>query len=327
MLGGVAVSGNVITLIFCIRRFSKQEDFLKGFQQTIVPRLDKLDKITKQSQKNVKVLSDYTLNLKDVFKDIEQRIKSLEQKQSSSINYNPVNTPVATNTVARIPVVVFEPAVKRNMMEEMVEHFNSKNPDYFRDARFKPLTLTQQSIQGQVGLNPRRIVQLEAPSDSSQASYLTTEIDRENWLIPNITSPYISQIMRNLHENPEIFVVESGSETLRLIKPAKLKSVSSGLWEIEEPGEFSNGKISKIEPKTVLPQPLTKPVDIEKASTLDLPIILYLRKNGDTNLTDLLNNFQCDQEQLKERLIALQQEELINLIEQNDPNNPLYQLR
>jgi hypothetical protein len=133
--------------------------------------------------------------------------------------------------------------------------------------------------------------------------------------------------MRNLHENPEIFVVESGSETLRLIKPAKLKSVSSGLWEIEEPGEFSNGKISKIEPKTVLPQPLTKPVDIEKASTLDLPIILYLRKNGDTNLTDLLNNFQCDQEQLKERLIALQQEELINLIEQNDPNNPLYQLR
>ncbi|MGL5034705.1 MAG: hypothetical protein ACRC6M_12990, partial [Microcystaceae cyanobacterium] len=64
------------------------------------------------------------------------------------------------------------------------------------------------------------------------------EIDRENWLIPNITTPYISQIMRNLHENPEIFTAASSSGTLRLIKPAKLKLVSSGLWEIEEPGEF-----------------------------------------------------------------------------------------
>jgi hypothetical protein len=133
----------------------------------------------------------------------------------------------------------------------MIEQFNSQNRDYFRDDRFQPLTLTQRSIDGQVPvkltqqsikeqvvLNGCRILQLEVPFDSSQASYLTTKIDKENWLIPNIISPYIGKIMSNLDENPEIFTVESGSGSLRLIKPAKLKSVSLGLWEIEEPGEF-----------------------------------------------------------------------------------------
>ena len=237
-LGGLGTLGSIGTLVFCILRFSKLEYSLGGFQQTINPRLDKLEKTTKQSQNHVKILGDYNSSLKDVFKDIEKQIQSLEQKQSGSFGQNPVNIPVASNAVTQFPVAVFETPVKKSMTDEMVEQFNSQNRDYFRDGKFHPLTLTQQSIQGQVGLDARRIVQLEAPSDSSQASYLTTEIDRENWLIPNITSPYISQIMRNLHENSEIFTVESGSGTLRLIKPAKLKSVSSGLWEIEEPGAF-----------------------------------------------------------------------------------------
>lgn len=237
-LGGVGTLGSIGTLIFCILRFSKLEDFLEEFRQVIVPRLDQLGTKTKQSQANVKILSDYNLSLKEVFIDIEKRIQSLEQKQSSLLSYNPVNTSVAVNAIPQIPVPVFEIPAKKSMTDEMIEQFNGQNRDYFRDGKFHPLTLTQQSIQGQVGLNARRIVQLEVPSDSSQASYLTTEIDRENWLIPNITSPYFSQVMRNLHENPEIFTVESGSGTLRLIKPAKLKSVSLGLWEIEEPGEF-----------------------------------------------------------------------------------------
>jgi hypothetical protein len=145
--------------------------------------------------------------------------------------------------------------IKKSMTDEMVEQFNSLNLDYFRDDKFQPLTLTQraidgqvqvrltqQSVHGQVVLNGHRILQLEAPSDRSQASSLTTEIDKENFLIPNITSVYIRQIMNNLEENPEIFAVESGSGILRLVKPAKLKSVSSGLWEIEEPGIFQSNE-------------------------------------------------------------------------------------
>ncbi|MFM7576765.1 MAG: hypothetical protein ACKO5Q_07485, partial [Microcystaceae cyanobacterium] len=85
----------------------------------------------------------------------------------------------------------------------------------------------------------RRIVQLEIPADSSQATYLKFDLDNTAWLIPNIKSPYITKIMRNLSENPEIFVISPGSGSeLTLIKPAQLKPISSELWEIEEPGEF-----------------------------------------------------------------------------------------
>ena len=133
--------------------------------------------------------------------------------------------------------------------------------------------------------------------------------------------------MRNLNENPEIFIIHPGAGILRLVKPAKLKNIGFEFWEIKELGEFSQGEIPNINATTVLDQVFLNAVELEKASTLDLPIILYLRKNGDTNFTDLLNNLQCDHEQLKARLIVLQQEELINLIGQADSNNPLYQLR
>jgi hypothetical protein len=124
-------------------------------------------------------------------------------------------------------------------LTELVARFNHQNHELFNDSRFQPLKLTQQSTQGQVGLNAHRILELEVCTDNSQASYLQFEMDGENWLIPNITSSYISQIMRNLDENRDIFVTHTGSGTLQLVKPAKLKNIGLNLWGIEEPGEFT----------------------------------------------------------------------------------------
>ncbi len=123
---------------------------------------------------------------------------------------------------------------------ELVKEFNIPNIEYFRYPSFIPLALTKQSIQGDFDSTFSRIIQLEISSDSSQDSYyLKVEIDSENWLIPNITSNRFHTIINSLNENPEIFVVHPGSGTLQLVKPAKLKEVSSGIWNIEEPGEFT----------------------------------------------------------------------------------------
>ena len=124
-------------------------------------------------------------------------------------------------------------------LQDIIKRFNLQHPQLFNDFSATPLTLTSDSIQGKVGMNARRIVQLEVPADSSQATYLKFDLDHCIWLIPNIKSPHISKIMRNLGENPEIFTIsDSGSGALNLEKPAKLKEVGTGLWEIEEPGKF-----------------------------------------------------------------------------------------
>lgn len=128
-------------------------------------------------------------------------------------------------------------------LQEIIDRFNQQRPELFRDLLFQPLTLTQQSIQG-YGPNGRQILQLEAPVDTSQAAYLKFEMDNTSWLIPNITSRYIRKIIDNLPENSDIFTIitiirQGYGFSPQLIKPAKLKAISNGLWEIEEPGEFA----------------------------------------------------------------------------------------
>lgn len=123
---------------------------------------------------------------------------------------------------------------------ELVKEFNISNIEYFRDPRFIPLALTKQSIQGDFDSTFSRIIQLAISSDSSQESYyLKVEINGENWLIPNIISRYKNQIMSQLDQNSEIFIIHPGSDNLKLIKPAKLKNPNPETWEIEEPGEFT----------------------------------------------------------------------------------------
>ena len=58
-------------------------------------------------------------------------------------------------------------------------------------------------------------------------------------MIPNAASPHLRQVFTSLEEYPQIFsIATSGINKLTLIKPAKLKEVSSGIWEIEEIGKF-----------------------------------------------------------------------------------------
>jgi hypothetical protein len=64
-----------------------------------------------------------------------------------------------------------------------------------------------------------------------------TQIEEESWLIPNIMSPEIAKIMRTLGDRPELFTVVSGSGSLYLIKPAKLKQIQVNHWTIAESGE------------------------------------------------------------------------------------------
>jgi hypothetical protein len=115
--------------------------------------------------------------------------------------------------------------------------FNSQDKLYFNDPRFHPVKLTKESIQGLVGIDGRRTIRFE-PAEPSQGTYLEFSLDSKNWLIPNITSPYYNQILNQVSANPEIFAINLGSGNNQLVKAAKLKSVSGGVWEIAEPGEF-----------------------------------------------------------------------------------------
>jgi hypothetical protein len=124
-------------------------------------------------------------------------------------------------------------------LQNIVQQFNDQNKAYFSDSRFAPLGLTQESSQGSVGESSRSRIQLESFNDINKDSYLRIELDGDNWLIPNAASPYLRQIFKSLEEYPQIFsVATSGINKLTLIKPAKLKEVSSGIWEIAEIGEF-----------------------------------------------------------------------------------------
>ncbi len=252
-------------------------------------------------------------------------------------------------------------------LQEVIDRFNYQRPELFHDFEATPLTLTQDAIQGKVGINARRILQLEIPADPSQAPYLKFDLDQTAWLIPNIKSPYISKIMRLLSENPEVFVINPGSDILQLVKPAKLKETSSGLWEIEEPGIFCQGHQESNNPANSLELSpllytiqgnlnqcleqlqilgqnnqtnftfLQKRLEIventmiaqethDLAKTLDLPILLYLRKNGHASFQDLLNNVHGNEENLIERLTALQEEDLIQITDPSDLHNSNYSL-
>jgi hypothetical protein len=137
------------------------------------------------------------------------------------------------------------PCIISPQLQEIIDCFNQQRPELFSYFPSQPLTLTHQAIQGKVGPNACRIVQLEVPADPSQGIYLKFEIDNASWLIPNITSRYIYKIMSNLSENSDIFTIRAGSgSSLKLVMPAKLKvsTDNPGLWEIEEPGIFQSNE-------------------------------------------------------------------------------------
>ena len=123
-------------------------------------------------------------------------------------------------------------------MIEIVNNFNEPNIDYFRNSRFQPLTLTQESIHGQGGLDAKPIIELVLTDDRND-TYLKVEVDKESWLIPNITSNRFPKLLHNLSQNSQMFIVNTSSDRSQLVRPVKLKEIKSGIWGIEEPGKFT----------------------------------------------------------------------------------------
>ncbi len=219
--------------------------------QNILTQIDqKLDQYLNQFQTQTKQHESYQADLKF----LERRIEALETQPltSSSDSCSESSLPPFTENLLQVEqpenltlhlaqaqqeVVNVEISPS---LQEIIERFNYQRPELFDDFSSISLTLTSDSSQGKVDINNRRIVQLEIPPDISQATYLKFDLDQTAWLIPNIKSRYISRIMQNLSENPEVFMITSGSSSgsLQLVKPAKLREISGGLWEIEEPGEF-----------------------------------------------------------------------------------------
>ena len=120
-------------------------------------------------------------------------------------------------------------------VQEIVNQFNNKNEDYFLGLDRKFLKLNEESIHDKPSPGGSSIVKL-IPSDDSQEFYFKIELEKENWLFPNLNSSHFKKIMKDL--NTSIFKFDSNSEPLKLLRPAKVKDVGSGFWGIEEPGEF-----------------------------------------------------------------------------------------
>lgn len=182
------------------------------------------------------------------FQSLEGRIKHLEIYSQGIVPSNASDHPLENWKSVEQPDHFTHEFTQQDVhnlvtspqLQEIIDRFNSQRPELFNDFSATLLALTSDSSQGKVDINNRRILQLEIPIDNSQATYLKFDLDNKTWLIPNIKSSYITRIMLNLSENPEIFSISSSSNSgsLKLIKPAQLKQISSGLWEIEEPGEF-----------------------------------------------------------------------------------------
>lgn len=208
------------------------------------PSNNPLDSYYQRTKKKFNIVSNQITELKEL------NLSALSKPQYPSA-YNPVDdystvkTPNTINDYYEDKSVVethqnydSSPPTHRQI-DQIIENFNHQNKAYFNDPRFVPLGLTQESSQGAVGAGGYSTIQLQSFNDTNKDSFLKIELEGDNWLIPNAASPYLRQTLKSLEEYPQIFSIStSGINKLTLIKPAKLKEVSSGLWEIVEIGEF-----------------------------------------------------------------------------------------
>jgi hypothetical protein len=64
----------------------------------------------------------------------------------------------------------------------------------------------------------------------------------------------------------------------------------------------------------------------EQAGEIELGILNYLRKNENASFIDLLSKLQCDKQLLRDRLLILQEEEFIKIVNKSDENNTVYKM-
>jgi cell division protein FtsB len=128
-----------------------------------------------------------------------------------------------------------ENKVDKKEWEKLVDEFNKRNKDYFTSFNPQFLKLDLESLNAKPNWGGSPIVKLIRSSDSNE-SYLKIQINNENWLFPNILLTQVDKIISSLKTS--IFTRDSNSNNPQLKKPAKLKEVSLGIWEIAERGEF-----------------------------------------------------------------------------------------
>jgi uncharacterized protein YoxC len=143
---------------------------------------------------------------------------------------------------------LFEPFAKQEtkfkLIDEVISNFNQKNFDYFKkNSIFEGIDLTRRSKRGKEDVDFIGIIELISPTDKSNSAYLKVEIDGENWLIPNAASINLPKILLNLDRYPELFTIDPGSGEMLLVRPAKIKTTKSRLWEIEQPGYISKNSL------------------------------------------------------------------------------------
>jgi hypothetical protein len=309
-LGALSISGIVFSL-YCVSLFKEYDKQIETLQENL-----------EDSEKKVK-------NIQNTVEESKQQIVNQFNNQVHlNTQFNQLLEAIKNATQYKLLYISFQ-------LKKIIYEFNNNNKTYFNDPQFELLTLTKESIQGHVGLDARRIIELESCTDNSQASFLKFEMDGENWLFPNITSPYISQIMRNLGEYTEFFIIHPGSEILQLIRPAKLKNIGSNLWGIEELGEFTqqDNIIPEIDlqsfhnlPSQNINSSPTFSSEIINPKEIDIGILYYLRKNDNASFIDLLSNLQYDKQLLRDRLLILQEEKFIKIVNKTDENNTIYKM-
>jgi hypothetical protein len=182
-------------------------------------------------------LNSLKIYLEEKYRKLAQQSKDLHNQQrilESKFDQPPI---IAEPPTLSFPIGTTSEIIATKDIDLIIAKFNSQDKLYFDDSQFHPVKLTKESIQGLVGIDGRRTIRFEQ-AEPSQGTYLEFSLDSKNWLIPNITSPYYNQILNQVSANPEIFAINLGSGNSQLVRPAKLKSVSSGVWEIAEPGEF-----------------------------------------------------------------------------------------
>jgi hypothetical protein len=331
------------SLVFIYISSIQQQRYLLRSRRLVTEKVDEnnqqlrnhilhdLDSYYKRTKAKLNIISGQIIELKEL------NVIKLSEPESFLNLLSVNNDPSQNETIFYSENNDFTPIINHEI-NEIIDNFNCQNKDYFSfDYRFEPIGLTKLSIQSLVGEDIHRMIQLESfnnVNDTAKNIFLHIMLDGDNWLIPNINSPYIRQIINQLGEYPEIFIIHHVSDNLKLVRPAKLKNIGFDLWEIAEPGIFTKQDIiPEINlqsfhnlPSQNITSSLAFSPETINPKEIELGILNYLRKNENASFIDLLSNLQCDKQLLRDRLLILQEEEFIKIVNKADENNTVYKM-
>ncbi len=271
ILGGIALGTNLVslgaviyTLSFHRKRADGFEKRLNKLNSEIEADMDQIDRKLNELQR----LSGESISQVSKNKKILKEIQLTQNDFGNQINHINLQTQTTLNNIASFfgrKEQAYPQLTKQNMeliiessderdigyvndssnkiplslqLQELIQQFNNQNRDYFRNAQYSPLKLSQESNHGKIGLDARPVIHLELSQDANQASYLRIDLEGNSWLIPNILSSFFGQIINGLNDYPDIFKLVHNSGQRLLVKPAKLKLIGTETWEIESAGEF-----------------------------------------------------------------------------------------